>query len=177
MLVFLASLVVPTACRAPRDSSEAAPPAAVGAASTLAPSSAAAQPSASSGTISGSPLPDGKMMPIADVLNQYQGDLSGVAFYFDDQAHPKVEKSFGEFISNKKTNAFNKSDAQACQWVALAALKEFKKRALNEGGNAVINIHSYYKKNDLSDPTRYECHAGFAAAGVALKGTVVKLAK
>ena len=116
-------------------------------------------------------------MPIADVLTKYQDELGGVAFYFDDQPHPKVEKILGQYTSNKKTNAFNKSDAEACQWVALSALKEFHKRAITEGGNAVINIHSFYKKNDLSDPTRYECHAGFAAAGVAFKGTVAKLAK
>ncbi len=117
------------------------------------------------------------MMPYADVLNKYGDQLTGVSFYFDDQPHPKVEKSLGEFVSNPKTNAFNKTDAEACQWVALSAFLSFKKRAADEGGNAVINIHSYYKKNDISDPTRYECHAGFAAAGAAFKGTVAKLAK
>jgi uncharacterized protein YbjQ (UPF0145 family) len=61
--------------------------------------------------------------------------------------------------------------------VALSALKEFRRRAINEGGNAVINIHSYYKRNDLSDPTRYDCDAGFVVGGVAFKGTVAKLAK
>jgi hypothetical protein len=76
-----------------------------------------------------------------------------------------------------RTNAVNKSDAEACQWVALSALKEFRRRAINEGGNAVINLHSYYKRNDLSDPTRYDCDAGFVVGGVAFKGTVAKLAK
>ncbi|MHB8384103.1 MAG: hypothetical protein ACYDC3_17380 [Candidatus Binataceae bacterium] len=163
LLAFLASLIVLPACRAPRDSSQNAAPAPVG---TDAPAAG-----------SGQPLPDGKMMPIADVLSKYQSQLSPVAFYFDDQPHPAVEKTLGEYISNKKTNAFNKSDAEACQWVALSALMEFRKRAIGEGGNAVINIHSFYKRNDLSDATRYECHAGFAVAGVAFKGTVVKLAK
>ena len=116
-------------------------------------------------------------MPFADVLTKYGDQLSGVTFYFDNQPHPAVEKTLGEYVSNKKTNAFNKTDAEACQWVAFDALKTFHQRAVSEGGNAVINIHSYYKKNELSDPANYECHAGFAAAGVAFKGTVVKLAK
>jgi hypothetical protein len=50
-------------------------------------------------------------------------------------------------------------------------------RARTEGGNAVINIVSYYKKNVFSSATEYECHAGAIIAGVALKGTVVKLSK
>jgi hypothetical protein len=171
LLVLSASLVVLSAChRAPHEREEAAP-APVGAAPAAAPASA------SGGSISGSPLPDGQMMPIADVMAKYKDQLSAVAFYFDDQPHPKVERTLGEYTSNQKTNAFNKTDAEACQWVALSALLSLQKRALAEGGNAVINIHSYYKKNDLSDPTRYECHAGYAAAGVAFKGTAAKLAK
>ena len=39
----------------------------------------------------------------------------GIRFFFGDQKHPKVEKRFGEFMSNKKTNAFNKTDERACQ--------------------------------------------------------------
>ncbi len=173
LFVFLASLIILPAChRAPHERPAQEPPAPVGTAPAAAP-----LPAASGGTISGQPLPDGQMMPIADVMTKYKDQLSGVAFYFDDQPHPKVLNTLGEYVSNKKTNAFNKTDAEACQWVALSALQTFQQRAINEGGNAVINIHSYYKKNDLSDPTRYECHAGYAAAGVAFKGTVVKLAK
>jgi hypothetical protein len=173
LFVFLASLIALPACHGTaHEGSEEAAPATVGTAPASAP-----QLSASAGSSSGQPLPDGLMMPIADVLTKYSDQLSGVAFYFDDQPHPKVEKTLGEYVSNKKTNAFAKSDAETCQWVALSALKEFQKRAITEGGNAVINIHSFYKKNDLSDPTRYECHAGFVVGGVAFKGTVVKLTK
>lgn len=175
LFTLLVSLIALPAChRAPHESPQEAPPASVGTAPAPAPG--ASQPAAPTGTY-GQPLPEGKMMPISDVLTKYQSDLAGVAFYFDDQPHPAVARTLGEYVSNKKTNAFNKTDDEACQWVALSALKEFHKRAMTEGGNAVINIHSYYKKNDLSDPTRYECHAGYAAAGVAFKGTVVQLAK
>ena len=170
LLAFLAFLIVLPACGAPRGSTPDAAPASVGM------DTSSAQP-ASGGSISDQPLPGGQMMPIADVLNKYKNDLNGVSFYFDDQPHPSVEKTLGEYVSNKKTNALGKGDAESCQWVALSALKEFRKRAIGEGGNAVINIHSFYKKNDLSNATQYECHSGFAVAGVAFKGTVVKLAK
>ncbi|MBV1788296.1 excinuclease ATPase subunit [Marinobacterium sp. D7] len=100
-----------------------------------------------------------------------------IRFYFANQKHSKVTKSFGDFSTNKKTNAFNKSDEEACQWVLLSALLSLQERAKAEGGNAVINIASYYKKNKVSSNTQYECHAGAIMAGVALTGEVVKLAK
>lgn len=100
-----------------------------------------------------------------------------IRFYFGDQKHPRVEKRFGEFMSNKKTNAFNKTDERACQWAFLSAMLSFQDRAIREGGNAVVNIRSYYKKNEISSPTKFECGAGFIIAGVTFKGDVVKLAK
>lgn len=100
-----------------------------------------------------------------------------VRLYFGDQKHPKVAHSSGDFSTNKKTNAFNKSDEEACRWVLLSALLSLQERAKNEGGNAVINIASYYKKNKVSSNNQFECHAGAIMAGVALTGEVVKLAQ
>lgn len=57
----------------------------------------------------------------------------------------------------------------------LSALLELRERAKKLGGNAVTNIVSYYKKDTSSSETEYDCHAGNIIAGVALKGTVVKL--
>ena len=50
-------------------------------------------------------------------------------------------------------------------------------QVMKEGGNAVINIKSYYKKNEVSSAGEYECGAGAMVSGVAFKGEVVKLAK
>jgi hypothetical protein len=101
----------------------------------------------------------------------------GIHFYFGDQKHPAVAKRFGEFMSNKKTNAFNKTDERACQWAFLSAMLSFQDRALREGGDAVVNIRSYYKKNTISSSTEFECGAGNVIAGVTFLGDVVKLAK
>lgn len=100
-----------------------------------------------------------------------------VKFYFGDTSHPKVEETFGEYGSNKKTNAFNKSDKEACQWVFLSAMISLKQRVDKEGGNAVINIKSNYKGNLSSSDTEFRCGAGTFMAGVALTGTVVTLAE
>lgn len=98
-----------------------------------------------------------------------------VRFYFADSAHPAPQKRLGEYVTNKKTNAVGKSDREACEWVFLSALLSLEQRALSEGGNAVVNVRSYYKKNTFSSTTEYECHAGAVIAGVALIGDVVRL--
>ena len=100
---------------------------------------------------------------------------SEVRFYFGTQATPAVEKNLGDLVSNRKTNAFNKSDTNACKWIMLGIMMQFKQSAIERGGNAVIGMESYYKKRVYSSQTDYECHAGVFVAGIAMRGTVVKL--
>lgn len=117
-------------------------------------------------------------LPIQDVVNMpdYQSKIGNeVKFYFADQKTPAIKERMGEYTTNKKTNAANKSDEEACRWAMLSALISLKEKALQLGGNAVVGVKSYYKKSDFSSSTQYECHAGAILAGVALKGTVVKL--
>lgn len=118
------------------------------------------------------------MSPIQDAMQSdvYKNRLDpNIGLYFGEQAHGSVLKSFGSFPTNKKTNAFNKTDVEACEWVLLSALLTLQERARKEGGNAVINIASYYKKNTVVSDTQYECHTGTFIAGVALMGEVVTL--
>jgi len=120
------------------------------------------------------------MYSIAEALQSRgseQLDSSKVQFFFGDQSHPPIAENYGKFTSNKKTNAVGKKDKTACQWVFLSAMISFQKRALHEGGDAVVNIHSYYKKNDISSETKFMCGAGAIIAGVTFRGDVVKLSK
>ena len=103
--------------------------------------------------------------------------LDSISLYFGDQDHPAIERDFGEYSANKKTNGVGKSDQKACQWAFLAAMKTLQGRARNEGGNAVVNIHSYYYKNEYSSTTDFECGAGNIMSGVTMVGTVVTLAE
>ncbi len=98
-----------------------------------------------------------------------------VKVYFGTQFDGEIAMNFGEYRTNKKTNAFNKSDLKACNWAFLSALLSLQNRALREGGNAVINIKSNYQNKEFASKTEFECGAGNIIAGVALKGTVVKL--
>ncbi len=117
---------------------------------------------------------------IQDALDSEQSKTklgNDIKFYFGDQSHGKILKNYGVFKSNKKTNAFNKSDLNACQRSFLSAMISLKNRAITEGGNAVINIKSNYRNNLTSSEDTFQCGAGAFIAGVALVGTVVTLAE
>ena len=98
-----------------------------------------------------------------------------IKLFFGNQNAGAIKSTYGEVQTNKKTNAVNKSDKEACQWVMLTALKALQSRARKEGMNAVVNISSYYKKRPFVSDTEFECGAGFLMAGVTLKGELVKL--
>lgn len=100
---------------------------------------------------------------------------SEVKFYFGESKYGRVATDYGVFKTNKKTNAFNKSDKEACQWVFLSAMKALKDRAQRSGGNAVVEIKSNYKGNLTVANDTFRCGAGTFVAGVALTGKVVKL--
>lgn len=113
---------------------------------------------------------------VSDALSGREDILGdNVKFYFGDQAHPGVAKGFGEVRTNRKTNAFNKTDKEACDWVFLSAMIALRDAAVNRGANAVINIKSNYKNNQTSSNDSFRCGAGGIIAGVALKGKIVKL--
>lgn len=97
-----------------------------------------------------------------------------IRIYFKGQSRPRYSKTIGTYKTNKKTNAFGKSDKKACQWVFLSAVKALLDRAKKVGGKAVVDVVSNYKNKPYSSATKFECGAGAVIAGVALKGKVVR---
>jgi hypothetical protein len=119
------------------------------------------------------------VLPLQDVLDMPEAKekLSGkVRFYLAGQKTPKVLEERTTAVSNRKTNGVGKSDEEACRWAALSALISFQEKANEVGANGVVDMVSYYKKDEVRDPANYECHAGAVVVGVALKGKVVRLA-
>lgn len=103
------------------------------------------------------------------------GTLDGtVTFHFKGAPAPAATR-LGPATTNKKTNAFGKSDQKACQWVFLGALKALQEAAKARNANAVIDIESNYKNQPFASATQYECGAGGLMAGVALKGVYAKV--
>lgn len=119
-------------------------------------------------------------IPLADVLAmpEAQGKLNGsVKFYLAGQTTPKIIQESGEGITNRKTNGVGKEDEFGCKWAALSALISLQDAARRNGSNAVVNLVSYYKKNETKSDTTVECHAGGFVIGVTLKGTYATVAE
>ena len=118
-------------------------------------------------------------LPFDAVIAQMtqEGKIDGsVKFYLAGNAPAgKVTVVSPGAVTNKKTNAFNKTDQEACEWVVQSAIISLHQAAKNAGANAVTNIVSYYKSNERKDAKNYECHAGAIMAGVALKGDLAKV--
>src|SRR4051812_16986297 len=112
-------------------------------------------------------------LKLADVLAmpEAKGKLDkSVAFYLAGAKRPMVVETLGEGVTNKKTNGMGKSDEFGCKWAALSALIALQETAKKKGANAVVDIVSYYKKNEFKSARDFECHAGTFVVGVALKG-------
>ena len=99
--------------------------------------------------------------------------LLDIPFYMSGQKHAKVALDLGVFTSNRRTNAFGKSDEKACEIAFLSAIISLQNRAIQLGGDAVIDIKSITRDNDLDSATDYKCAAGGVIANVALTGRVV----
>jgi len=117
-------------------------------------------------------------MPLADALRSPDAMARldpRIRLYFGTQKYGEPVQRFGVFKANKKTNFFNKSDKEGCEWVFLSAAMSLQERARSMGANAVVNIVSIYQNIEFSSETHYECGAGNVAGGVALRGEVVTL--
>jgi len=79
-----------------------------------------------------------------------------------------------DVVTNKKTNGFAKSAEDSCDWVLRSALIQMQNNAKAQGANAVTNIVSYFKSNEIRSTTTYDCYKGTMMAGVTLKGDIVK---
>jgi uncharacterized protein YbjQ (UPF0145 family) len=119
-------------------------------------------------------LPIAAALEVKDAKDKLDGSIK---FFFGNQETPKVLTKLGTDVTNQKTNAVGRSDERACNWVFLSAMIQLEKRAKQLGANAVVNIVSFYKKDVMSSPTEFECHAGAVIAGVALRGEFVKIAE
>ena len=107
---------------------------------------------------------------------QASGKLApGIKLFFGTQKFGKPTAQLGPARTNKKTNFFNKTDVEGCEWAFLSSMIALTQYAQRVGGNAIVNIRSNYKNNVFSSETEYECGAGNVTGGTAFIGDVVKL--
>ena len=117
-------------------------------------------------------------LPLAQALAKAEasGKLApGIKLFFGTQKYPKPTAQLGDTRTNKKTNFFNKTDVEGCDWAFLSSMISLTQYAAKVGGNAIVNIRSNYKNVPFSSETEYECGAGNVTGGTAFIGDVVKL--
>jgi uncharacterized protein YbjQ (UPF0145 family) len=112
-------------------------------------------------------------IPLQQVLDSadFKGKSNGMKFQLGGK---EVATGLGIIESHKRTNALNKSDQEACRWVAESVLLDLEAKARQMGGSAVVNIVSVYKNLEFKSDNEFECHAGTLMAAVGMRGMVVK---
>ena len=98
-----------------------------------------------------------------------------IKLYFGNQPTPGAKAVFQADSGHKRTNAFNKPEQEACAIAFISAAVALQQQARRAGGNAVINIASYFKSDRLESATEFLCGAGFLMTAVGLRGSVVTL--
>jgi uncharacterized protein YbjQ (UPF0145 family) len=96
---------------------------------------------------------------------------------FGHRGHGPVAKHIGRWKSYKKANGFARADELACQRAFISAVISLQDRAKKMGGNAVVNINSYYDNRETSNDSTYVCGSGGLMSAVALMGSVVQIGK
>ena len=86
---------------------------------------------------------------------QASGQLApGIKLFFGTQKHPKPTAQLGPARTNKKTNFFNKTDQEGCEWAFLSSMITLTQYAQRVGGNAIVNIRSNYKNIEFIERDR-----------------------
>lgn len=103
-----------------------------------------------------------------------------------EKLDPNIRLSFGHRMrgiaarhigrwKSSKSSSLADSPEAACQRSFVSAVISLQKRAKGEGGNAVINIDSYYDDRETSSAATYVCRLGDRRSAVTLMGTVVSV--
>lgn len=118
-------------------------------------------------------------LSVRDAAKSVKGEekLLNVPFYMAKQKHPAIRKDLGVFKSNKRTNAINKSDEQACRIAFLSAIISLQQRAQRMGADGIVDIKSITKHKSLVSASKYRCAAGDLMANVVLTGRLVEFSK
>jgi len=116
---------------------------------------------------------------VKTAVETYHGrnPLLDVPYYMAGQKHPQIADDLGVLTANRRTNAFNKSDEHACSIAFQSAVIALQQRARDMGADAVVDIKSITKHDNLESATKFRCAAGNVVANVVLTGRIVRFAK
>ena len=96
-----------------------------------------------------------------------------VKFLFGTDQTPKGFKTITNQTLLKKVSLRQTSNVNACNQAFMSILSDFEQKAKAMGANAIVNVVSYYKRQQMSSATHFECHEGSGYMAVALKADFV----
>ena len=126
------------------------------------------------------------LLPIQEVLRLSKTkEVIGqdIALYFGDKSPEIAQNPLGEVYGHGKADPYTKTssghnrprdDETTCREAMRTALAELVQQARARGGNALVDISSFYDRTELRSNDVYECHAGMTRAVVELKAKVVR---
>ncbi len=100
-----------------------------------------------------------------------------VKLHFGNPATAPGGKSFGYATCNAKGSTLKREGEDACDWVFTSCMIDLKAQADSAGADAIIGIVSAYDGKTFVSDSLFECHLGKVAAGVALRGNLIKIMK
>jgi len=101
-----------------------------------------------------------------------------VTFYFTGAATPAVKTNMEEFLVDRVTRRSSGPPETNCRRVLLAAFRDFQAHARKKGGNAVVNMLSFYRNHYAADSTMVECHiTSEVKARIVLRGNIAQIEK
>ena len=98
-----------------------------------------------------------------------------VRFYFGSRRSPAAVADFGE--TSVKGKADGDTDYLACTKAFVEALEDLQTTAKDAGANAVVGVHSFFRRKENSSATQVECHSGSFSSVVELKGRLISTGK
>jgi hypothetical protein len=105
-----------------------------------------------------------------------QSALHGVKLHFwGEGARPAIEGSGREVTVSRRTRRRD-NDADSCEWVMAAVLKELAMEARKSGDDLVVDIRSNWKHDLGTKPGSFQCALGKWVAGAAVRAVVGKSA-
>lgn len=95
-----------------------------------------------------------------------------IALYFGQDYIGDAKILYEYAQTNRKTNAWGKSDFKTCTWAFLSGIVSLQNRAKTLGATKVTNIVTNYPGSAYSVPGMYECHVGQSISRVSLVGDI-----
>jgi hypothetical protein len=98
-----------------------------------------------------------------------------IKLFWGNQQHETPTAELGTINARIGINNYKVSEQDSCTVSLVADVVELQKQAAEKGGNAIVDLHTMYHAENMTNPEQFVCAMGSTSAYVLLSGKVVKL--